>query len=504
MITALRRGGALALAVSVLYGCGGSEDSLAPVAPDGSRAQDTRSFTVNETALRATLTSTDAAQLGGNGAFPALPGINSQRWVGVLNGASYQIEVPPNWNGRLVMYAHGFRGTGATLTVNPPSIRKYLVENGYAWASSSYSKNYYDVRAGVEDTNLLANAFNTIASANGSPLPAPSKVYIIGHSMGGHVAAAAVDAEAVETARHKRRYDGAVPMCGVVGDTELFDFFTAYQAVAQQMAGVPMTAFPVTNWAAIEQQVRSTFFTTFPSGSNVAVLTPAGEALREVVKNLTGGQRPGFYEAFSLPAAGGGYTSTVWGTFGSDGTITGILDRVGVDTRGITYRIDADPAASAALNAATFRVTGDPQANRLRSDGIRWIPKTNARISVPVVTIHTLGDGYVPWSMEQIYKRRADAAGTSNWLVQRAIRAVGHCDFTVAEQVEAFEAMVQWAEQGRKPAGDVILDPVATADPTYGCKFTRSPTAEDSAGVAALRRLMAACPAGTSSPNFLQ
>ena len=39
--------------------------------------------------------------------------------------------------------------------------------------------------------------------------------------------------------------------------------------------------------------------------------------------------------------------------------------------------------------------------------------------------------------MEQIYERRADADGTAQWLVQRAIGGVGHCDFTVAEQARA-------------------------------------------------------------------
>ena len=120
-----------------------------------------------------------------------------------------------------------------------------------------------------------------------------------------------------------------------------------------------------------------------------------------------------------------------------------------------------------------LRVQPIPDANRLRSDGLRWVPKTNALISVPVVTIHTLGDLYVPFSMEQIFKRRADALGTSNFLVQRAIRGISHCDFTVAEQVSAFDAMVDWEQKGVKPAGDDVLTPATVADPKYGCKFSR-------------------------------
>src|SRR5690606_9361773 len=37
---------------------------------------------------------------------------NSSRWHGVLDGAGYRVEVPEDWNGMRVMYAHGYRGNG--------------------------------------------------------------------------------------------------------------------------------------------------------------------------------------------------------------------------------------------------------------------------------------------------------------------------------------------------------------------------------------------------------
>src|SRR5260221_10530386 len=49
-------------------------------------------------------------------------------------------------------------------------------------------------------------------------------------------------------------------MCGVTGDTELFDYFAAAQVTAQAMAGVAQR--PVTEWAAIQGQVTSALFTT--------------------------------------------------------------------------------------------------------------------------------------------------------------------------------------------------------------------------------------------------
>lgn len=515
MTMGTRLAGALALLGSAtLYACGGGggggggddtssagNNSAATGLSPQARVHDTRTFVVDEAAVKATLTTSDSAALKGNGSFLPLAGADTDRWAGVLAGSGYQIEVPRNWNGMLVMYAHGYRGEGSALTVSPPGIRKYLIDNGYAWAASSYSKNSYDVRAGIEDTNALALGFRTIAAQNGRALAAPRKNYVIGHSMGGHVAAAAVDQENIEAANNKVTYNGAVPMCGVMGDTELFNYFAAYQIAAQQLAGQPATTWPVPNYAEIDPRIRSELFFTFPS-----VPRAQGDRLRQIVENLTGGNRPLFPTAFALPTtASGGTTPTVWSTFGSDGTVNGILNKNVVDTRNITYQFDTNPALSAEeqqFNTTVFRVAADPDANPPRRDGLRWIPKTNARISVPVVTIHTLGDMYVPFSMEQIYRRRADALGSSQFLVQRAIRGVSHCDFTLAEEEEAFDAMAKWEQNGVRPQGDDVLSAVMLAAPTYGCRFSRTPRAEDSAGVRTLRTpTLAACLAADSGSD---
>jgi pimeloyl-ACP methyl ester carboxylesterase len=459
---------AIALAgTAALVACGGSDD---PPVPEETRAQDTRTFTPAEPT--ATTFTAMSAQAGDTVAMST-----TSRWAGVLNGAAYRVEVPANWNGKLVMYAHGYAGTGAALAVSNPSIRRYLIQNGYAWAASSYSKNYYDVRAGVEDTNALALEFNNIAAKNSRTLAAPSKIYITGHSMGGHITAAAIEDEAAATAVHKVKYVGAVPMCGVVGDTELFNEFAAMQVTAQALAG--QAAYPTDKFADISAQVTSALFTTFPSTP-----TATGVKYLSVVQNITGGPRP----MFDLGIAFGGSFPSAYGTFGSDGTVTGILNKNVLDTTGFTYVINGDTAGSTALNAAAQKISPAADANRLRTDGLRWIPKVNGEFKIPVVTIHTLGDLFVPFSMEQVYQKRVAAKGNSAWLVQRAIRGVSHCDFTVAEQVEAFAAMINWETNGIKPAGDDVVTAATVAAPTYGCTFTRNTLGPDESGATAALR----------------
>ena len=475
----------------LLTACGGDANNAAetdPVVTGETRPHDTRTFTV--AALGSTAVYPDyAAGPGGQPSFTAVTGFeDSSRWAGELNGSAYRIEVPATWNGELVMYTHGYRGTGSAVRVDNPSIRRHLLQLGYAWAASSYSKNYYDVRAGIEDTNALALAFNSIAAAKGRTLAAPTKTFIIGHSMGGHIAAAAVEAETLAQANNKVAYAGAVPMCGVTGDLALFDTFAAMQITAQAVAGFASSPLPNPGWSSVAPQVNAALWSSMPStASPTAPFTPTalGENYVSILKNLTGGERPLFRLGLTTPGSSFGSS---YGVFGGNGTVTGILNKWATDTTRFTYTIDGNPTASAAINASAQRVTAEPLSNARRPDGLRWVPKVNGDVRVPVVAIHTLGDLFVPFSMMQTYRQRAEAKGRGNLLVTRAIRGISHCDFTEAEQNEAFDAMVQWVQSGVKPAGDDIVTPSVVAAPTFGCTFTRGPVAgTDSAFIVGLR-----------------
>src|SRR5262245_30397053 len=137
------------------------------------------------------------------------------------------------------------------------------------------------------------------------------------------------------------------------------------------------------------------------------------------------------------------------------------------------YQMDSNPALNAdelALNQLVLRVAADPQGRH--PNGLANIPAVNGTMSIPTLSLHTLGDLFVPFSMEQIYKRRADENGASDLLVPRAYRDVGHCGFTLAEQEQGFAALTKWVADGVKPAGDDVLTPSVVASPTYGCAFS--------------------------------
>ena len=397
----------------------------------------------------------------------------TDRWVGVLNGAAYRVEVPENWNGYLVMYAHGFRGEGSDLTVDNAPMREYLLDNGYAWAASSYSTNYYDVRAGVEDTNALALAFTDIAAQNGRTLTAPEKYYITGVSMGGHVAAAAVERETIETANNVVEYSGAAPMCGVVGDTELFNYFAGYTISLAALAGVPLDNFPLTEAqaAGMLAQARTEIWNNYDADKSALGLTAQGFNFFLALRNLSGGERPIYNVSFGF------FQDLLQGFAGSDGTVEGITLKNVVDTTGITYRDQSNlgqPLTNDEINFNSMIIQAEAEegANALRDDGLRWIPTVKGEFDVPVVTAHTIGDLFVPILMEQQYRERANANGNGGLLVQRAIRAPGHCDFTAAEFEDTLDAMLDWEQLDIKPGGDDWNTPATVADSNFGCNYT--------------------------------
>jgi hypothetical protein len=65
--------------------------------------------------------------------------------------------------------------------------------------------------------------------------------------------------------------------------------------------------------------------------------------------------------------------------------------------------------------------------NRLRTDGLRWIPKANGEFRIPVVSIRTLGDLFVPFSMEQVYQTSARMPSTQvrRYRLRKRLRRTG-------------------------------------------------------------------------------
>jgi pimeloyl-ACP methyl ester carboxylesterase len=371
-------------------------------------------------------------------------GLPSRVLQGVHRHAAYTIEVPPKWNGRLAMWAHGYRGTTTVLSVDPPSfgLRTRLLGQGYAWAASSYYANAYDVRAGVTGTHDLAVEFSSLVGK-------PSKVFLAGVSMGGHVTGRSLE-------QYPGFYDGALPMCGVLGDHELFDFFLDYQLTSQALAGIRAYPTPPDYVTAVVPRIQAGLGLTGLTPGGPDTTNDQGKRFRSVVVERSGGPRPGDTAAFAY-----------WKDFlfglgePSDG------DRLAEDpgrlatNLGTRYR-------SGDLDRTVQRVAPEDWRSRL-TPTLTEVPRIAGRPTAPVLSLHGLGDLFVPYSMEQDYQRDVARHGRSKLLVQRAIRTVDHCEFAPAEVGAAWDDLVAWVDRGKRPAGD---DVNATTAPDHGCRFT--------------------------------
>jgi dienelactone hydrolase len=393
--------------------------------------------------------------------FTALDGATVH--TGILAGAAYRLEVPAHWNGRLVIYAHGYRGTGTTVYVDNPQLREHYISSGYAWAASSYATNGYDVGQGVRDSYALIAQFRAVTGKRAHA------VVMTGASMGGHVTAVAIE-------EHPRAFAAAMPYCGVLGDTELFDYFLDANVTAAALAGVHIP-FPQTDQAAWRADVARILPALGVTAGAPPQLTAAGRTWSDVVERRSGGERPGFTSAFAywnaarslspladLPFLFGVYPGLTGGTSNiAEGNVT--------DNRGVFYRSTDriwPTLAEWRLNADVLRVRRTASAD----PGLAGIPRIDGRPPVPVLALHDLGDLFVPFSMPQRYAAEAARHGLSHRVVTRAIRGVGHCDFTTGELRRGFDDLMSWARTGRPAGGDAILNRRAVADPAFGCRYT--------------------------------
>jgi len=411
---------------------------------------------------------------------------------GEIAGAAWIAQVPDNWNGDLLIYAHGYRGEGTDLTVDAPPVYQWLTAQGYAWAASSYRRNSYDPGIGVIDTKNLTRHMQSMLRQG------LDKTYLAGFSMGGHVTAAAIE-------RYPGTYDGALPACGVVGDVELFDYFLDYNLGGAAIAGLPPDfPSPDDEWttrtvpdikAALSDDPDGTvgpnpFLSSSWAGGFLQIVTPtpspltaAGETFKDFVEIGSGGERATFDVAWNywhgVDAPAGNFFFDLGEGQGTIANRSGVVSQ----NSDMSYADEYGPEF-AFVDDTVLRQSA---SNRVRkSQGIKPAVLINGTPSVPVLAIHTTGDLFVPIEMEQIYAREVIANGRGDLLVQRAIRDVGHCSFTPDELVQSYSDLFEWVETGVRPLGEDLLNDMGS--PTLGCDFTTG------AGGSGFRGFLAPCP----------
>ena len=117
-------------------------------------------------------------------------------------------------------------------------------------------------------------------------------------------------------------------------------------------------------------------------------------------------------------------------------------------------------------------------------------------LGAPLLTVKTSGDLWTPISLDRSYARRVQAAGYGDFLVQRAVRRAGHCNFTEQDEVlRALLDLTRWATEGVRPEGEDLTGDDLSG---VGVRFTSPFDADDP--LAPSRPLAAAATADRLAP----
>ena len=366
-------------------------------------------------------------------------------------GAAWAIEIPAQWNGTLLLYSRGYAPTPpASPETAPRGMRETLLERGYALAASAYSAGGWSVAEAPGDQLRLLDAF---IERHGKP----RRTIAWGSSMGGLVTIALAE-------REPSRFHGAMSLCGSVSGS-LGMLNTALDgAFAFRTLLAPDSALRVVDidddrenarraqavleeaWKDPQGRARvmlAAALAQLPLWSDPNSPQPAADDLDAQAEQV----RRTFVMGTFVPRTdqekrSGGITSWNDGVdyraqlerSGQRALVQKFYARAGVD-------LDADLARL----ASAPRIRADASAvNYMRAN---YVPTGQLRI--PVLTLHTLGDGLTVPATQGSFAALVRDAGRGKMLAQVHVKAAGHCTFTPAELRAALLTLENRIARGR-------------------------------------------------------
>ena len=367
------------------------------------------------------------------------------------DGATWKAEVPAEWNGTLLLYSHGYRFPGSSnpaVDVGDPLTGGWLLGHGFALAGSSYARTGWAIEEGIRDQLALLDELR-------QRIGQPHTTVAWGHSLGGMVTAGLVQVA-------PDRFDGALPMCGVLAGAvgtwnQALDSLFAFKTLLAPDSGLQLVRItdPTGNFQLAQQLLAA------------AQATPQGRARLALAAALA--DLPGWTDASQPEPAAGDFATMLANQIGairSLGIPFGFLARAEVEARaggnpswntGVDYahqlELSADrqeveavyqqagldlQADLQTLNSAE-RISADPGAVRYLTEHIVYNGDLGGD---PVLALHTTDDPLVVVEQEQAYDSAVSRAGDSDLLRQVFMHRGGHCSFTPAEQIAALQTLL--------------------------------------------------------------
>jgi pimeloyl-ACP methyl ester carboxylesterase len=334
--------------------------------------------------------------------------------------ALYRTCFPADWNGDLIIFAHGYVQPDAPLaiidySVGGTTVSTFATQLGYGFATTSFRANGLVADVAVEDIVELEETVRRLYS------PDPTRIFLVGVSEGALVAALTVE-------QHPRTFTGAIAVCGPIGNFQSqIDYFADFRVVFDFFfpSVLPGTAIDIP--VELRQQWLSVYVPAV-----VEALAADPEATAQLLA-VTGAPT----DPADPATVGATVTGILWyNVFGT----ADARDRLG----GLAYdnvdRVYQGSSDDDALNQGVARFSADPAAR----DAVGRF-ETTGRFEVPVVTQHTTGDPIVPVQQQALFGEKAAAEGTSALLDQTEIDRYGHCTFTASELLAGFSQLTERA-----------------------------------------------------------
>ena len=378
-------------------------------------------------------------------------------YTGTLDGTAYKIRVPANWNGTLLVFAHGTQLGAPTPVVAPPNVEAQLLTVGYALAGSGFTNSYKD---GVQRTHQLTGFFREAFSN-------PQRIIIWGNSLGG-----AITAKLIE--KYPDIYDGAIANCAPdVGAVENMDSALAFSLAFDAAFTVSGKGGWLEDWGPIGD-VRDDIVVSDVLPYLRTLSIPENQAEWEFVR-LVMHVRP---EAFWTVDPGTKFPffqlqmwkATVLRSAAEREAGGPIAENVGAH-----YTVDADDATLAALGLtrewvderlAYMNDRANIAADRPARMHLEQWGAPTGDLRRPVLTMHHPFDGLAYVTNESYYGGLVEAAGAEFLLMQTYVKgAPGHCNFTPAQYLDTLNAMNSWLDTGERP--DASFFPAARFDLTF-------------------------------------
>lgn len=377
------------------------------------------------------------------------------------DGATYVIDVPAHWNGTLLLYSHGYTAAGGqnpAYDVGDYLTGNYLLAAGYALAGSSYATTGWAVHEAIPDQIATLDVFQSLVGA-------PAQTIAWGHSLGGMITAGLVQ-------EYPNRFSAALPMCGVVAggvglwNTELdaaFTFNTLVAGGSLQLVNItdPLTDYEnAEGWLGYAQgtpqgQARIALAAAMadvpgwwdPSAPEPAPTDYATQQLNQFYWLAYDDFPFAFYYRAELEARAGGNFS--WNT-GVNYATQLKRSANSAEVQALYAAAGLNLAADLALLRKAARIPVDQTAEQYVIQNIVY----NGQVPIPVLTLHTTGDGLVTPENEQAYMAAAKKAGDKSFVRDLFVHRAGHCTFTPAETVAAFETLTTRLKAGKWKGAD--------------------------------------------------